>query len=420
MKSFPKLSVSIVLIISLYAMVGCREQNVKVCDNVTFEEDIAGINSKYVQFTSPSYRSPNRAKNSDEGIGTIAAADAVGALNSAYDAFNRTKNPGLSIGIGIIGGATASLVAYKLQKADTTSGEPGQEPQNKLMYAVDMANPIYSKTISKDPKWFNSYFDSNVGIYHNYLVKYALIESDEGLLDKEIDNKEIFARFAKVLISEGVCNERDLQEGYSSFEVGMSYKYYDNEFLYSLPDRKSSKYLVDYISIAESLPKDKCFDYTTEYLGALTDALRSTEEIEEILPIEVGVEVWYYSHLLWNYFIPRPNQVSAFLFQVSSDVWVLTDSYEKMYSLVNDGNAIAIGVPKIIDNRLTEVFFFKDIEKYGTFIPDGKYIYDSENMQIGTIETDMNIKNILSIYGVYDVKNIYKDGSVRYVSFKEK
>lgn len=402
------------------AFISCQHSNQDVSyrrPHCSYKDEIISINNKYSTLV-PHYDNSTKYRKlrSDVDGWSIAAADATGAMTTAWETYKSTKNPGLSIGVGIIGGTTASLAAYFTQQEDSTQGCMAKLHND--VYAIDLRYPINASSITRDELWFSDFFFGQAGVYHNYLVKSVLLDSRYvDLKEKPIDN--VFGDFIEILSSEGTFDSYELWEGYKFYEETMHDDYGKN-FLSLMPE-ECTQYFSEYLSIAENIPADKCYDYTQEYLLALNQAYETESDIENILALGVGIEVWYYSNSLWNYYIPRPNQVSTFILQLSDDKWFITPFKDRIYTLLASGEVKTIGVPKFGNKCLTEIFFFDNIEEY-LALEDSyeKYVFRSDLMFIKEISTDieMDMNYLDSILGIYSVKELEEDSSIRYVSFE--
>ena len=352
---------------------------------------------------------------------TIAGIDAAGAFAAGVEAYRHRPRPSwpIIIGCGIAGGGSASIEAYFDQRNGTTPTNDSTQQMVRMWHdngspAIDLRNPIGGLQPSLEEEYLPTTIGSTIGMYHNYLIAEAF---DNGEYAEIMCNGEssyqLMQMWFNTLVEQDVLSLDEAEDCFTLLQ--------QEDFLETWQDRQyestEQQLLQDFMSVISSIRESSRYDYVCQYMGIIDEAYLNGEVSEEsALIINGAISVWFYSHNMWNYYIPMDGCASAYMLQTSDDEWFLTNSTDRVHVLLEEGRVLAIGIPKFIGEDVTEVFFFENTDSffdYETFVN----AYSYEEVTIADVRTDMSV-NINNLLGMYRLQDVPDRNDVRYISIK--
>lgn len=84
---------------------------------------------------------------------------------------------------------------------------------------------------------------------------------------------------------------------------------------------------------------------------------------QDALLINSAVAVFLNSNLLWNRFIPKVHGHNGYLFK-SHNQWFYTRNKAAVLSELSNGEIQYLGIPNIVKDSFSEIFFFDSFEEY--------------------------------------------------------
>lgn len=433
-----KLSLLVLIFVIIFS--GCTNTTKEIsptdiCDN-NYLQKIETLNKQYLYSYSSapklyllkiqSEQDPEKDDKKDDDSNqreerlTIAGIDAAGALEAGVSAYKHRPRPtwAIIIGCAIVGGGSASIGAYFDQGDGTTPINDSTQQMVKMWHdngspAIDLRNPIGGLQPSLNEVYLPMTIGSTIGMYHNYLIAEAFNNTDYAEFMRNGVSYQLMQVWFNVLVEQDVLSSDDADACFAILQ--------QEDFLEIWQDRQSEsteqQLLQDFLSVISSIRESSRYDYVCQYMGIIDEAYLNGEMSEEsALIINGAISVWFYSHNMWNYYIPMDGCVSAYMLQTSDDEWFLTNSTDRVRVLLEEGRILAIGIPKFRGEDVTEVFFFENTDSffdYETFVN----AYNHDDVTIANIRTDINV-NIDNLLGIYRLQDVPDRSDVRYISIQ--
>ncbi len=101
--------------------------------------------------------------------------------------------------------------------------------------------------------------------------------------------------------------------------------------------------------------------------------------------INSAISTYINSFYLWRTFVPSQDLATSFIVKCNNyDYWLFVQSTDELLDIANNHDIQYVGIPKITNQKITEVFFFEDIQE-----SMDQYEINVEVLPNGPIEMDV-------------------------------
>lgn len=348
---------------------------------------------------------------------TIAGIDAAGALTAGFDAYKHRPRPSwpIIIGCAIAGGGSASFHAYfdQVDDNDTTQHVVKMWHHNGSP-AIDLRDPIGGLQPSLNEGYLPTTIGSTIGMYHNYLIAEAFNNEEYAEFMRNGVSYQLMQVWFNVLVEQNVLSSDDADACFVLLQ--------QEDFLETWQDRQyestEQQLLQDFLSVISSIRERSRYDYVCQYMGIINEAYLNGEMSEEsALIINGAISVWFYSHNMWNYYIPMDGCASAYMLETAAGEWYITSSLDKVHMMLVADSIIAVGIPQIANRHITEIYFFEDMDGFLERDWNVPSHYASDYITISEVTTDIDI-NLNELIGTYVLQDVQDRDDVRYASME--
>lgn len=406
---------SIIFIFTLLLTLGAcskSEHGVAIPDGKgSYEEQIRALNVNYSQKKSMQ-EGVFYAQARDVNGWEVAKEDVDGGTVVGGAVFHFTKNIKAAFVAFAVAGALCSYGEYVAQRDDSTNSVVAYKGE---FFAIDLRSPIgeYRPHLYE---FLPTTIGSNVGMYHNYAIAELCTNPDYANLRYEA-SEDVFSAFGDILTKAGV---------YTTDEVNYMKQAVLKENLLETWKQRSDEFDIgqecalvsEFLTTISEMDESSRYDYICQYMRIINDAYTRGELSEEsALLVNGAVSTWYYSHRLWNYYIPLNGCASAYMLETEDGKWYITSSLDKVRVMLETNHIIAVGIPQIIDGRIAEVYFFEDMDGFLEMDLGASSCYTSDHITISevTLDTEIDI-NFDGLEGTYALQDVRDRNDVRYVS----
>lgn len=400
-----------VLLLTLGAC-SSSEQDVVVSEEKgSYKEQICALNAKYSPQKS-THRNILYAQAGKVNGMEVAAVDVDGGSKVGAAVYHFTKNIKAALVTFAVAGAFCSYGEYVKQRDDSTSSVVAYKDD---FFAVDLRSPIGSNKPHLN-EFLPAAIGSKVGMYHNYAIAELCTNSDYAHLRYEA-SEDVFSAFGDILVNAGIYTTDDVEymkQVVLENDLLETWKQSGDEFI----GEQESVLISEFLSTISELNESSRYDYICQYMQIIDDAYMHGELSEEsALLVNGAVSTWYYSHCLWNYYIPLNGCASAYMLETADGEWYITSSLDKVHMMLVADSIIAVGIPQIANGHITEIYFFEDT---GGFLETDWKVpscYTSDYITISEVTTDIDI-NLNELVGTYPLQDVQDRNDVRYASME--
>lgn len=400
-----------VLLLTLGAC-SSSEQDVVVSEEKgSYKEQICALNAKYSPQKS-THRNILYAQAGKVNGMEVAAVDVDGGSKVGAAVYHFTKNIKAALVTFAVAGAFCSYGEYVKQRDDSTSSVVAYKDD---FFAVDLRSPIGSNKPHLN-EFLPAAIGSKVGMYHNYAIAELCTNSDYAHLRYEA-SEDVFSAFGDILVNAGIYTTDDVEymkQVVLENNLLETWKQSSDEFI----GEQESVLISEFLSTISELNESSRYDYICQYMQIIDDAYMHGELSEESASLVNGaVSTWYYSHCLWNYYIPLNGCASAYMLETADGEWYITSSLDKVHMMLVTDSIIAVGIPQIANGHITEIYFFEDT---GGFLETGWNVpscYTSDYITISEVTTDIDI-NLNELVGTYPLQDVQDRNDVHYASME--
>lgn len=377
----------------------------------SYEEQIHVLNAKYSAQESIKEGVFYAQKGKVNGW-EVAAEDVDGGSKVGAAVYHFTKNIKAALVTFAVAGAFCSYGEYVKQRDDSTSSVVAYKDD---FFAVDLRSPIGSNKPHLN-EFLPAAIGSKVGMYHNYAIAELCTNSDYAHLRYEA-SEDVFSAFGDILVNAGIYTTDDVEymkQVVLENNLLETWKQSSDEFI----GEQESVLISEFLSTISELNESSRYDYICQYMQIIDDAYMHGELSEESASLVNGaVSTWYYSHCLWNYYIPLNGCASAYMLETADGEWYITSSLDKVHMMLVTDSIIAVGIPQIANGHITEIYFFEDT---GGFLETGWNVpscYTSDYITISEVTTDIDI-NLNELVGTYPLQDVQDRNDVHYASME--
>ena len=208
----------------------------------------------------------------------------------------------------------------------------------------------------------------DVGILHNHIIQKMYLENPEFIYQADFD--AIVDKAFDILEDIGF----ELSAQAPGFREEMTTYIQECNYTGSLSDKgipnETAQILDSYFESVSQLSTSNAISYTQEFQAIASEEL-DPESIDYSLII-AATSVAVNSKMLWNLNLPDPYDTDLSLTYANGQ-WNLITKTE-LLAAITAGEALIWGIPKIVNNQITKLFFYKSLD-------DEKLYLDSDAVE---------------------------------------
>jgi len=417
-------------ILSILLLVSCSNNDFGNVQNsiqkspkeASYLRQIQQLNEQYIHHVQKSSRAQGDDDNdndNDVNGWEVALEDTRGACAVGKAALFYTRNPYIIGVVMIFAGALVSYGEYEYQR-DNDNNQILQKDGD--FFAIDIRQPLNLSGLF-DTDVFPNHTGGYIGKYHNKVI--FEVETND-LFDSVAGNvtSDTFDAFVSILREEGVFLNEDIDEACSILQT---LDVVNNLELYShfpeAPYMEIEEELVsDFLINVSNIQECDRYAYILSYMDIIDGAAQRGElSSQSATLINGSLSVWYHSHCLWNYYIPMPRTSQYYLARErdrDEGSWTLLTE-EGFFSALSQDNVNCFGVPHLVNNRLSEVYFYENASDYLQSSWNVSTCFNEDSVSIESISLNIPTNNITidvdSI--VYFLRDVADNPSIKYIKF---